>query len=52
VQFTRQRRLGAGLRYSLKSDYLSPLSEQAIPQARAHMRGHPLLPGNPNQNFC
>jgi hypothetical protein len=26
--------LGAGLQYSLKSEYLSPLSDQAIPQVR------------------
>ena len=26
--------MGAGLRYRLKSEYLSPLSDQAIPQAR------------------
>lgn len=36
----RERRLGAGLRYSLKSEYLSPLNDQAIPQARTQMPGH------------
>jgi hypothetical protein len=32
--------LGAGLQYSLKSEYLSPLSDQAILQARTQMPEH------------
>jgi hypothetical protein len=36
--------MGASLGYCLKSEYLSLLSDQAIPQARSHIPPHALQP--------